>query len=357
MPNGPCPQAAASPGIAPLVPDPLYFAVEADPILPRAGPVAPEPVIPLVNFTVAWPYHLPAFNGLDCLWWSMLARAAYWTDATWINNVALWSGPILRTAFTSVANPAGQGYALVELTDSVLIVVPGTSSELEALQYVLSHSLQSVATDPTQGWQINSAWQARGFDVWNAYLAWPPPAPTKPVIVIGHSSGGAYGAYVAFKVYQNAGPNTAIVTYGAPIWGTPTMYRTMTEQKKPQVIEFQNAGDPVTVIPPDWSILSQFSIPFTSSQRPTYNRLGNVLIFQGNSRPLPDEGNTITAAAISAMMAIVVRQSLGASHATGTYTDSANDWAGNDPTIVNGQYAGEYNSLLSILGLMNTAGV
>lgn len=356
MANGPCPQAARAPGISPGTADPFYYAIEDLPVLPRPGTIPPDSGPLRVTPSLQWPYHLPSFNGIDCFYWALLVRGSYWTDQTWVNNVAAWSGPVMRIAFIPSTDPAVQGYALVELTDCVLIVVPGTSTDVEAIQYVVTHSLEDVTMDGVGQWSINTAWALRGQAVRLAYLAWPPPAPQKPLIIVGHSSGGAYGAYAAFKLLQGATVPITLVTYGAPIWGTPSLDDYIQNNKKPQVIEFQNPNDPITVVPPPWSVIDVFQLGYRLAPRPEYQRVGSVLILGNNGRPNVSTGNVGTNTAANAMLTVVIGGNAGTQHSTVVYTANANLWAKNDPTLTTGDWDNEYDHLFAVYQAMIAAG-
>jgi hypothetical protein len=356
MPDVPCVQAARAPGNAPATANPYYYAIEDTPVLPRQGQIPPDSGPLRVTPAIQWPYHLPSFNGIDCFFWSLLARASYWTDQTWINNVAAWSGPVLRIAFVPCQNPAVQGYALVELSDCVLIVIPGTSSDAEVVQYVCTHSLENITTDGPGQWSINTAWFLRGESVRLSYMAWPPPNPAKPLIIVGHSSGGAYAGYAAFKLLQGGPAAIAAVTFGAPIWGTPSLIGYIDTHKKPQVIEFQNPNDPISVLPPPWSVIDVFQLGYRIAPRPEYDRLGAVLILGNNGRPTVSAGNFSTNVAANAMLAVVVGGNAGTPHLTATYTENANLWAENDPTLTTGDWDNEYSHLFTVYQAMIAAG-
>jgi Lipase (class 3) len=355
--SGPCPQAQRIVGSAPAVADPYYFALESTPILPRTGVIAPNSGPARVTPFLQWPYHLPSFNGIDCLYWAMLARASYWTDQTWVNNVCQWASPVLRISYVSVANPGIQGYALVELQDCVMIVIPGTSSEEEALQYIMRHSLENLTYNPAGDYAINSAWALRGESVRLAYLAWPPPALTKPIIVVGHSSGGAYGAWVTLRLDETSSQPVSLVTFGAPLWGTPSIVAYEFPRKAPKFYEFGNPNDPIMVIPPPWSVIDAAQLGYRLAPRPEYRRVGNVLLLGNVGRPTPTVGDSSVSVGAAAFFNSVTGQGAGLPHSTHTYTLNAKLWAENDPTLVlSGDWDNELDHLIDVYNAMVLAG-
>lgn len=352
----PCPQAARSPGYTPPPLGPVLNIVTDDPVLPLQNIVADALPAALVDQAITWPYHLPSFNGVDGLWWAMLVRAMYASDTTWLNRVAGWAGPVLRSRFVGRDNPAVQGYGLVELTDSVLIVIPGTSSEQEALTYFLTHSL-NVVTTTSAGWTINATWALRGHQVLNGYRAWPPPVEFKPVIVVGHSSGAAYGAYVTYSLYADSQHPYTLATFGAPIWGTDSLVQLYRDNDQlPKTIDFAQPNDPVPTIPPPWSLVD-LVLPFRYGlvTRPTYRRVNNLLLFNGNAAPVPSTQPATLDALTNAALAFVAGRGIDVQHATASYTAAADAWAANDPSIAQNALVPAYNALKAILADMNAA--
>jgi len=354
----PCPQAARSAGYVAIPPAPWENIVTDEPVLPLQFPVADALPAALVDQSIRWPYHAPSFNGVDCLWWAMLMRAAYSADQTWMARVAGWAQPIVRTQFTDRFQPARQGRVFVELQDCVLVVIPGTSSEAEALSYFLSHSLRQIHTSPA-GWQINSTWAARGEQVVAAYNAWPPPNPFKPVIVVGHSSGGAYGAYFMYTKYSDSQHPYTLATYGAPIWGTHTLVDAYNDGGQlPKTIDFALANDIVPIIPPPWAAVDLlFPLAYALNNRPTYRRVNTLLTLGGSGGPVPAGGAATLETIVHAARTLVTGGSIEGAHAPASYTAAADHWAANDPSIVREGLRPAYDALKTILADMNTAGL
>lgn len=326
--NGPpCPQAAAAPTIGPGSLNPLQYAIEANPAQPRpdSAPI-PQPVLP----TRLWPYHLPRWVSIDVLWWAMLARAAYFTDDTWVRRVAQFSGDVLRLDYRAPTNPAVQGRALVELRDCWLCIIPGTSSELELFQYVLSHGLENTTQDTIADWRINSTWHARANPIWEECLTWG--VPEKPLIAIGHSSGGAYAAYVAFKADQITpeGKLCSVATFGSPIWGTPSMVNWQLRSKTPQVIEFTTTGDPIPWIPPPWSMIDALRLVYPVTPRPIYFRVGSLLEIRGTPGLQLQSDRQSSDQVFQAAYAVIAGGINAAAHATLRYVTKAQDYAAFD---------------------------
>lgn len=354
----PCPQAARAPGVAPLPPPTLLNVVEDVPAVPR--PVDQADALPraLVDQSVRWPYHLPSFNGLDCLWWAMLVRALYASDSTWVRRVAEWAQPVARLSFVDRTQPARQGYGLVELRDCVLVVVPGTSSEAEALAYFLTHSLRLVYTNIDFGWKINQAWATRGQQVLDAYLEWPPPSPHKPVIFIGHSSGAAYAAYCGYSAFSDPHQPNTIVNFGAPIWGTQSLSAFYVDRdKEPKTLDFGTPNDPVLAVPPAWAVVDLLGLRYPYADRITYARINPLLQLGGLSAPEPVSQPSTFDAVLAAIRSVLVGGQLGADHAPAAYTTAANKWAANDPSIDAEFMRPAYDALAVILTDMNTAGL
>lgn len=321
-----------------------------------------------VDPTRPWPYHLPAYNGLDCLWWSMLFRSMYWRDDSYFRLCAEWAGPVTKLLFEGTSVPAVQGSGFAELSDCVLVVIPGTSSELEALTYLVTHSLLLTTPDPTNEWRINSTWASRGRQVADRLAAWPPPSPRKPFIVVGHSSGGAYGAYVSFLIDTDIDKLTTLVTFGAPIWGTPSMRtrylthfttgdRIQTGLLRPQVIEFGNPNDFVTTIPPSWALIDLCVPGYALANRPDYSRFTNLLELGNRGAPTPINQPTTLAAGTAALLALVTGGGLNINHSPTLYTAAAQLWADNDSYVTDQGFERERARLKEILHFMNVDGV
>lgn len=358
MSSNPCPQAARAPGYTPPPLPPLGYFVTDEPVLPLPTFVSNALPDALVDQSITWPYHLPSFNGLDCLWWSMLVRSMYGGDATWLTRVASWAGPVKRVQFTGRVQPATQSVGLVELGDYVLIVIPGTSSEAEAITYFLSHALR-LLSEGQQGWQINATWAARGSQVVAAYNAWPPPTMAKPVVVIGHSSGAAYGAYTAYTLYSDPSHPVTLVTYGSPIWGTDSLANYYsTAGQLPKTIDFAQANDLVPTVPPPWSAVDLlYPLQYAFSGRPNYRRVNSLLQFSGTNAPAAVTQPTTLDAIINAVRTLITGGGIDVQHATSSYTAAADAWAANDPSIAANQLTPAYNSLKAILVDMNAAGL
>jgi Lipase (class 3) len=354
----PCPQAARSPGTKVLPPSPVVNIVTDEPVIPLQNLVADALPAALVDQSITWPYHLPSFNGVDCLWWSMLVRSMYAADDSWLRRVASWAGPVARLSFVGRANPASQGYGLVELTDSVLIVIPGTSSEAEALTYFLTHSLRLLYT-AAEGWQINATWAGRGSQVLLGYTAWATGRPFKPVIIVGHSSGAAYGAYCAYALFSDAQHPFTLVTFGAPIWGTESLKsQYVLNGELPKTVDFINPNDLVPTIPPPWAAVDLlFPLLYAFVNRPSYKRINTPLQLGSTSGPVQVQQPLTLDAIVNAIRTLVTGGGIDVQHATATYTAAADTWAGNDPSIAANQLTPAYNSLKTILADMNAAGL
>lgn len=283
MPTLPCPQAAASIGQRVQNLDPWTMAIERPLAGPRQLPPWDGPEVPPApDPGIRWPYHAPRWNGLDLLWWSVLARAAYSPDNTFMRRTASWASPIARMVYSPPVAPPSVGVSLIELADQWLMVVPGTTTELEMLQYVISHVLQLVTRDPVEGWETNSAWYGRGTVARNAAAGWPPPA-AKPLFAIGHSSGGATAAIAALlDIHAASTRPVTIVTFGSPQWSTPLLSTFSSLLKQPQVIEFTTPADPVPNLPPAWSVLDTFPPARLLVPRPNYRHYGALLEVDGS---------------------------------------------------------------------------
>lgn len=354
----PCPQAARAPGVAPLPPSPQDFQITDQPVLPLGNIVEEAPPAAPVDAAIRLPYHLPPWFGLDCLWWAMLVRAVYAADSTWLNRVAGWAQPVVRMQFTDRLQAARQGRAFVELQDCVLVVIPGTSSEAEALSYFLSHSLRQLYTSPA-GWSINSTWATRGQQVVAAYNAWPPPNPFKPVIVVGHSSGGAYGAFFTYSKYSDSQHPFTVVTYGAPIWGTHTLVDAYNDGNQlPKTIDLALDNDIVPILPPPWAAIDVlFPLQYALSDRPTYRRVNELLLLGRPSGPVQAGGAATFETIVNAARTLITGGSIETAHAPASYTAAADLWAANDQVIASEGLTAAYNALKTILADMNTAGL
>jgi hypothetical protein len=238
-----------------------------------------------------------------------------------------------------------------------LIVIPGTSSETEALTYFLTHSLRLLTT-AEEGWRINSTWATRGQQVLASYQAWPPESPAKPVIVIGHSSGAAYGAWVAFHVWPARSLPLSLVTFGAPIWGTTSLSsRYVANGKLPQTLDFGVANDPVLALPPPWAVVDLLQLNYALAGRPEYDRLTPLLQLGSTAGPSPVSQPTTFDAFFSAARSFLTGRGIDENHKTSVYTAAADQWAANDPSIEANRVVSSYQALKVILDDMDSAGV
>lgn len=326
---GPCPQAAGMAGQLGPATDPTRFALEMPLAAPRVEPpeidggwsVIPEPGL-------RWPYHLPRWNAVDAFYWSMLARASYSPNASLILSVASWAAPVRGHDYAPPVAPPAVGHAFIELADCWLCVIPGTSSEAELLDYVTTHALELTFVNPVGGWSVNRTWWQRTNTVWQAAIVWDYPS-EKPLIAIGHSSGGPEVGVLAARHSQiGANEPGAAVTFGAPSWSSPSLNDYVAGAKKPQVIEFTGPDDLVPRLPPPWSALDVAGINHALTPRPTYTRVGTLLELRGTDGAFVRE-NSSFAAAYSAMQHVLRRDLGGADHAAKTYTDLAASWAQN----------------------------
>lgn len=356
MAGEPCNQAAAVAGTLPPPADPLLFAIEAAgaPARPVEDPWNIE-IIVAPDLHDRWPFHMPAWNAVDSLWWAMLTRSGYWVDTTWFSRVAAWAGPVQRQAWVGTADPLVQGHGYAEYPTFNLVNIPGTVSEIERNSYIVSHAMEITRTDPVGGWQMNATWYDRGAQVLTSLLAWPLNE-DKPTIVVGKSSGGGYAAAVATRLTQRPGIEpVALVTYGAPRWATPSLRDAITLAKHPQVIEFGTPGDPITMIPPPWSVVDGFRLQYNLANRPQYGRFGPLLQVRGADGviPVPDESDfTRISNAVSGFLQGNVDMT---QHEGLTYTNGLAVWA--QSLASNPATAEPVGSLFALLADMNAAGV
>jgi hypothetical protein len=327
------------------------------PVIPLGNIVSDALPAALVQPAIRWPYHLPSWNGVDCLWWAMLVRSMYWPDSTWLSRVANWASPVIRAQTVPNANPAIQGFSLVELQDQILVVIPGTSSESEALGYFITHSLRQIYTSQ-DGWKINQTWAMRGAQVVSAWTVWPPPNPLKPVTVIGHSSGGAYGAYFTYSLYSDAQHPFTLVTYGSPIWGTDSLVDTYRSQNQlPKTIDLVNPNDVVPLLPPQWAAIDLvLPLAYPTAGRVNYRRVNPALQLGQTTPPSQVQQAAALDTVVAAVTSLFTGAGLAAQHSTRAYCDAADLYAANDPSIAANQLTPEYNALKVILNDMNANG-
>lgn len=351
----PCPQAASGGGVLPAPLNPLVMAIEQTAPVPERAP--PPPLLD-TDFSddpaARWPFHLPAWNAIDALYWSMLARAVYAEDDTWILRVARWSGTVLRSQYVPPLAPPVVGRALIEFSDHWLCVVAGTNSDPERNAYLLGHALEQLSVDDVKFWACNAQWYTRSTTVFNAAIAWPY-STAKPVICIGHSSGGAEGSVTAVRFGDRSEASTQhAVTFGCPRWCSSSLLDHITLEKRPQVIEFALPGDPVPLVPPPWSVIDALRLNYNIAARPSYLRPGALLEMQGANGVSP-RTSTSNADLYEAARQVLAANLSTTNHATSAYTSSAATWAqsycaGNNSSEV---IAG----LLTILAEMDAAEV
>jgi hypothetical protein len=356
MPDSPCPQAAATFTTLPPPPDAMLFAVERE--VPEVR-VPPPPIgvaeVVAIDPARRWPYHGPAFNALDVMWWSMLARAVYWGDETWVRNVAAWAGPVIQLDFYRGSDFA-QGRAFVELQDCMLCIVRGTTNELERLQYIVSHTADSMHEDLVHDWEINSTWYDRGNAIYHDFFTFG--AVNKPQIYLGHSSGGAYAGYVAFALAQPSPANLgSVCTFGTPKWATGSMFNFSYSlgKHRPQGINFTMAGDPVPLLPPPFAVLDAVRQVYPLAPRPSYMHYENLLMFRPfggydlvQSEPTTQYITNRTAQLLNGTINL-------AQHGYDRYTSTAQAWAIADSFA--GVYdRAAYSALAVILEAMIAAG-
>lgn len=323
----PCPQGLQTVPPASVPAEAWDFAIERVPVEPRGGRLPALEPLPIANVPgIRWPYHLPRWNALDCLWWTMLARASYSTTATLFRQVCEWAGPVIRWDYRAPQAAPDVGWAMAEMTDCLVIVAPGTASERDFLQYFLSHSVDSITSHPLQGWSANSTWYNRGERLYAALGAWSH-TQAKPHIWIGHSSGGATAALgVYFRMVDAPLTNHAQVTFGSPRWGTPSLLALRTPNKQPQTIEFSTRADPVPLLPPAWSLLDGLPLYRLIRDRPEYIRLGQLLELRG-AEGAPPRGNSTADTIGRAINTVLSPLSAIRNHAAANYGDSALAWA------------------------------
>jgi hypothetical protein len=352
-PSMPCPQTGFTVGIVPPPADPLWTAIEASPPTPRQPePAVLPPFQPAPQPQARIPFHLPAYHGLDVFWWSLLARAAYGTDSSWMTQVSGYANPVMRLAYVPPAAPPAVGHAFIELPDQVMVVVPGTSSDGELLAYMMSHALDQVSTYPDTDVEINSTWYERGLVVTAAENAWVMPA-GKPIVYVGHSSGGATCAAAAMaRVLAQDDRQIAVITYGSPQWTLASYLTTKNSTKSPQVIEFTTSNDPVTDLPPPFSLIDALGfIPRLLFPRPAIRRYGTLLSLNDadGARAAPTPGLD----SITSGFQAILRGDAVAGHAMRAYTASASQWAITFCTRTPG--SPNVQPLLDIMAAMNAA--
>lgn len=330
MPNLPCPQAARGLARDPPSPEPWITAIEVNPPIERPPEPDPGPPLPPAPAPLArWPVHLPRWDAVDCLWWSMLARASYAADETFTRRVAEWAGPVLRLNYRGPTGPDVVGRALIELPDQWLCVIPGTSNDDERDAYLITHALDLVTHEgnPPPGWDLNSTWYVRGSIVWGDAVLWPYP-PAKPMTVIGHSAGGGAGAVPLVRVALAGGEHKkALVTFGSMIWGMP-LINGLTTSLKAQVIEVTTPGDPIPLMPPPWSLVNLLPRTYRIENRPTYERPGQLLELRGLEGITPRRtADGDTDRVFTAMLSLIRGEVSPVEHKIRHYTRLALDWA------------------------------
>lgn len=349
----PCPQAARATAVPAGPPNAWLFAIEQAPAVPRPGPepLVPDlPPAPLPGFL--WPYHLPRWNAVDCFWWSLFARASYAATNTWVNLVAAWAGPIIRSDFRPPQAPPAIGHTFIELSDQIIVVVPGTTTELETIQYIATHGLELTRTFGDNLWTCNETWFLRGQQISTALAAWPH-GTEKPIVWIGHSSGGATAAIASY--FQSAvGPlvfSTA-VTFGTVEWATLSLRAAKASNKSPQIIEFATPADPVCYLPPPWSVADAL-LPFRLlNSRPGYVRHGVLLDLIGADGTRPHPSSTFNGAT-QALQDVIRGDVARGGHGIANYTAAAAAWARN--FCVQSQTPNLIDGLLAILADMDAA--
>lgn len=324
---GPCPQAAASAGLAPPGPDPLLFAVEAMPPDPRpseewdsaAITAGPDPAN-------VWPFHLPAWNAIDALWWAMLMRACYSPTDVFLRRTVEWASPIVRLSYTPSAPPPVIGHALVELPDQWLCIAPGFTDDPHRLQYIYTHAIDQTTVDPVAGWTANATWYQYAQTLWAAARAWVYP-PAKPLLCVGHSSGGAITGVMSFLRVQAAPEvHVAAVQFGTVRWGTASLLTSKTLQKTPQIMEFANANDPFVALPPPFSVYSAFPLVRLFWPYPEYIRFGTLMDLVGGHGIWAHDQDTQTTL-YNVYLGLQRGDLPNAYHHEGVYTRLASAWA------------------------------
>lgn len=351
----PCPQAASGGGVLPAPLNPLLFGIEDVPPVPARAPAVVDDANDYADDpSQPWPFRLPAWNAIDCLWWLMLGRAVYWDNDTWVRRVAAWAGPVLRLNYAPPLAPPAVGHAFIELQDQYLCVIAGTNSDAERNAYLMGHALESTTLDVVGQWRVNTQWYNRAQTVLDAYRLWAPTA-LKPTVAIGHSSGGAEASVLALRRYGDLHPTTVhAVTFGSPRWSSPTVNTYVFLEKAPQFIEFTTPGDPVPLVPPPWSVVDALRLNYNLWPRPEYLRPGQLLVLLGAWGVEPRDAAAYSDLYEAAQQ--VLRANLTtANHATPSYTATALHWAqshcaaNNSLPVIAG--------LVQILAEMDAAGV
>jgi hypothetical protein len=329
----PCPQACrtSQPGVAD--PNPLLMAIEANPPVPRAVDPNQPPDKPFYGLdrSIIWRYHLPQWEDLDAYLWSMIARASHGPDITFFNEVLATTGTVQNSVWVPPPNDSAQLYAFGKMLDVNYVVIGATATDLELIQYVCSHSLGQIITDPTKGWQFNAAWLSRATPIVSAYLGFES-RDTQPLVVVGHSSGGAYAAAFAYTL-NVLRPNTriAVVTFGTPAWCLSTTRLTLSTILNVQPIEFAHPSDLVAYIPPSGSILNQYYVGSENVLPLNWTRVGSLLGLSPTVHfqyiPLP-----LNTPSVEGIARRLFDGTLNvAVHPTSVYTASASFWTNQNP--------------------------
>lgn len=226
-------------------PSPRNLLIEQIPYQPRPPDPLPIPIIdpaliPPAVITKAWSSH-------EAYWWATMARASYNPDDQWIRRAIFARGAYRRFGrFFPQPTDRAYGVTWCEMADRFVVVVAGTQNDRQLQEYVLSHGigLQYLVA----GVWFNVTWAGSGIGAATMILADWTAAGSKPTLVVGHSGGAPSGAAMLTQLRSAAFVQyDRIATFGAPRWATNSFN---TARANLQVIDFANAGDPVSRIPP-----------------------------------------------------------------------------------------------------------
>lgn len=193
----------------------------------------------------------------------------------------LGSGAVITSVPNSVSEIPGSQIAVTpELS---VVVIPGTSNfEQLAFQVIYAGNGLTNFGD----YSTNQLWKS-AYDVINGRINAAGAPPTKPILLVGHSYGGAVAAILAAR-YSTFQPDRLVylVTFGMP---RPGDARLTGQLVNVQRAHLANTGDFVTGVPPIFSETEGLSWVLPDSLREQWSRSSRA----GRQIVMDENGNQV----------------------------------------------------------------
>jgi len=218
-----------------------------------ARPV-PEPILLRVDITYP-PHQIALADSLTWIYASTMIASDKLVD---------FMGP--GTVTTSVPNTSSlfPGTVIARQGNVTVVVISGTSNPQQLSMQVLGAGIGPLERG---GLGTNSLWWAASNVILDRILA-SGADPDGPIVLVGHSYGGAVAALVAARLRQwNRTRSIQLLTFGAPKPGDNRLIHRISTVTQ---VAFVNTDDPVPQIPPGGRLLTMLSAYVPEIVRPRW---------------------------------------------------------------------------------------